>query len=76
MLPLDWSLPFELMCNANYHAIGVFLGQRKDKKPYILFTVGLTLDNAQMNYSMTKKELLAIVFPLGKFILYLVGSPI
>jgi hypothetical protein len=35
-----------------------------------------TLNNAQMNYSTTKKELLAVVFAMDKFWSYLVGSPI
>ena len=27
----DWELPFELMCNASDYAVGVVLGQRKNK---------------------------------------------
>ena len=31
MQPPDWTLPFELMCDASDYAIGAFLGQIKDK---------------------------------------------
>ncbi|XP_058185637.1 uncharacterized protein LOC131302862 [Rhododendron vialii] len=34
--PPDWSLPFELMCDANDYAVGAVLGQRKDKHPYVI----------------------------------------
>ena len=34
--PPDWSLPFELMCDASDYAIGTVLGQRKDKKPHVI----------------------------------------
>ena len=29
--PPDWSLPFEIMCDATDYVVGAFLGQRKDK---------------------------------------------
>ncbi|XP_052211219.1 uncharacterized protein LOC127814034, partial [Diospyros lotus] len=33
----DWSLPFELMCDASDYAVGAVLGQRKDKKPHVIY---------------------------------------
>ncbi|XP_073304112.1 uncharacterized protein [Primulina huaijiensis] len=35
--PPDWSLPFELMCDASDYAIGAVLGQRKEGKPYAIY---------------------------------------
>ena len=74
--PPDWSLPFEIMCDASDYVVGVVLGQRKDKKPYVIYYASKTLNSAQMNYTTTKKELLAIVFACEKFMSYLVGSPV
>ena len=39
MRPPNWSLPFELMCDANDYAVGVILGQREDGKPYGIMLV-------------------------------------
>ena len=64
----DWSLPFELMCDASDYAVEAVLGQRKDKKPGVIFYASRTLNDAQMNYTTTEKELFAIVFALDKFI--------
>ncbi|XP_052172242.1 uncharacterized protein LOC127788168 [Diospyros lotus] len=70
----DWSLPFELMCDASDYTIGAVLGQRKDKKPYVIYYASKTLNEAQKNYTTTEKELLAVVYALDKFRSYLVGS--
>ncbi|XP_058185805.1 uncharacterized protein LOC131303029 [Rhododendron vialii] len=72
----DWNLPFELMCDASDYAVGAILGRRKDKHPWVIYYASKTLNDAQMNYSTTEKELLAIVFALDKFRSYLVGTPI
>ena len=69
-----WSLPLELMCDASDFAVGAVLGQRRDGKPFVIYYASKTLDSAQMNYSTTEKELLAVVFALNKFRSYLLGS--
>ena len=76
MQPPDWSLPFELMCDASDYAIGTVLGQREDKKPHVIYYASWTLNDTQLNYSTTETELLAIVFALDTFRSYLVGSTI
>ena len=76
MQPPDWSQPFEIMCDASDYAVGTVLGQRKDKKLHAIYYASRTLDEAQINYATTEKELLAIVFAIDKFHSYLVGSKI
>src|SRR3954463_14350271 len=76
MQPPDWNEPFEIMCDASDYAVGAVLGQRKDKKLHVIYYASRTLDEAQMNYATTEKELLAVVFALDKFRSYLVGAKI
>ncbi|XP_062014166.1 uncharacterized protein LOC133730628 [Rosa rugosa] len=76
MLPPDWSLPFELMCDASDYAVGAVLGQRKATKPYAIYYASRTLNDAQLNYSTTEKELLAVVFALDKFRSYLLQTKV
>jgi len=72
--PPIWGDPFELMCDASNYAIGVVLGQRVDKKPHIIYFASHTLNDAQLNYAVTEKEFLAVIFVLEKFRAYLIGS--
>ncbi|CAN6687769.1 unnamed protein product [Malus baccata var. baccata] len=76
IVPPDWSLPFELMCDASDYALGAILGQRKDKRPHVIYYALRTLNDAQLNYSTTEKELLAVVFALDKFRSYLIGTKV
>ena len=70
----DWTVPFELMCDASNYALGAVLAQKVDKLPRVIYYASRTLDAAQANYTTTEKELLAIVFALDKFRSYLLGS--
>jgi hypothetical protein len=74
--PPKWGAPFEIMCDASDYAIGAILGQRIDKLPHVIYYTRKTLNDAQLNYSTTEKELLAIIFVLDKFRSYLLGSKV
>ena len=74
--PPDWTLPFELMCDASNFAVGAVLGQKDGKLSHVIYYASRTLDTAQANYTMTEKELLAVVFALDKFRSYILGSKV
>ncbi|XP_070050320.1 uncharacterized protein [Nicotiana tomentosiformis] len=69
----DWSLPFELMCDASDVAVGAFLGKRINKIFHPVYYASKTMNDAQVNYTVTEKELIAIVFAMEKLCPYLMG---
>ncbi|XP_070027759.1 uncharacterized protein [Nicotiana sylvestris] len=72
----DWKLPFELMCDASDIAIGAVLGQRKEKIFCSIHYASRTLNSSQMNYTVTEKELLSVVWAFDMFRSYLVGTKV
>ncbi|XP_070009015.1 uncharacterized protein [Nicotiana sylvestris] len=56
----NWEQPFELMCDASDYAVGAVLGQRKDKLMHQIYYASRTLSGAQLNYTMTEKEMYLI----------------
>jgi len=54
--PPDWTLPFELMCDASNFAIGVVLAQRDGKLPHLIYYASRTLDTSQANYTTIEKD--------------------
>ncbi|XP_070023366.1 uncharacterized protein [Nicotiana sylvestris] len=64
------------MCDANDYDIGAVLGQRKDKLMHLIYYASRTLSGAQLNYTVTEKEMLAVVFAFDKFRSYLIGSKV
>ncbi|GKB30632.1 reverse transcriptase domain-containing protein [Tanacetum coccineum] len=72
----NWSLPFELMYDASDFTVGAVLGQREEKHFRPIHFASKTLNSAQQNYTVTEKELLAVVFSFDKFRSYLVLSKI
>lgn len=63
----DWSLSFELMCDASDYAVRAVLGQRHGKILHPIYYASKTLNNAQINYTVTEMELLVVVFAFDKF---------
>ncbi|GJR38358.1 reverse transcriptase domain-containing protein [Tanacetum coccineum] len=70
----DWNLPFELMCDASDFPIGAVLGQRKTKHFQPIHYASKTMTEAQIHYTTTEKEMLAVVYAFEKFRPYLVLS--
>ena len=64
------------MCDALDYAVRAVLGQQIDKKPTAIWYASKTLAEAQINYTTTEKELLAVVYALEKFSPYILGSKI
>ena len=64
------------MCDTSDFIIGAILGQRINKEPHMIYYASKTLSDAQLNYTTTEKELLAVVFALDKLCSYLLGSKV
>jgi hypothetical protein len=64
------------MCDASDYAVGAVWGQRKDGRVHVVYYASKTLNEAQLNYATTEKELLAVVFAFEKFRSYIVNSKV
>ncbi|GJR74874.1 reverse transcriptase domain-containing protein [Tanacetum coccineum] len=74
LVVLDWNLPFELMCDASDFAIGAVIGQQRSKHFQPIHYASKMMTEAQIHYTTTKKEMLAVVYDFEKFRPYLVLS--
>ena len=74
IVALDWSKEFELMCDVSGYAVGAVLGLQQNKVFHAIYYASKVLNDAQLNYATTEKEMLTIVYALEKFKSYLVGS--
>jgi hypothetical protein len=64
------------MCDTSDYIVGAVLGQTKDKKHHAIAYASKTLKGPQLNYAITEKELITIVFAIDKFRSYLVGAKV
>ncbi|XP_027182102.1 uncharacterized protein LOC113780503 [Coffea eugenioides] len=72
----NWSLSFEIMCDASDYAVEAVLGQRIGRVAHAIYYASKVLNGTQLNYSTTKKELLTVIFVLEKFRPYLLGAKV
>ncbi|GKC05498.1 reverse transcriptase domain-containing protein [Tanacetum coccineum] len=62
------------MCDASDFAVGAVLGQKDGKNFHPIYFASKTLNPAQQKYTVTEKELMAVVFAFDKFRSYLILS--
>ncbi|GJU42715.1 reverse transcriptase domain-containing protein [Tanacetum coccineum] len=70
----NWNIPFELLCDASDFIVGAVLGQKDGKNFYPIYFASKTLNPAQQKYTVTEKELMAVVFAFEKFRSYMILS--
>nr|GEX75413.1 reverse transcriptase domain-containing protein [Tanacetum cinerariifolium] len=68
----DWDMPFKLMCDASDFAIGAVLRQHQEKHFRPIHYASKTMTEAESNYTITKKEMLAVVYAFKKLRSYLI----
>nr|GEY46840.1 reverse transcriptase domain-containing protein [Tanacetum cinerariifolium] len=68
----NWDQPFELMCDASDYAVGDVLGQRIEKHFRPIHYASKTMNQVEVNYTTTEKEMLAEVYAFEKFRSYLI----
>ena len=66
----NWTLPFHISSDASDTAIRAVLGQQDGQAPYAVYYITKNLAPAELNYIVTEKEFLAIVYSINKLTLY------
>ncbi len=69
----DFTLPFELYVDASLDGLGMTLGQIQSGKEVVIAYAGRSLNSAELSYSATEKEALAVIDGIKKFEPYLHG---
>jgi len=72
----NWDFPFQISSDASDIAIGAVLGHEEDKKPYAIYYINKNLSLAELNYTVTEKEFIAVIHAVNKFRHYITGYPV
>eukprot|EP00253_Pinus_taeda_P026620 PITA_26620 len=72
----NWDLPFQISSDVSDTTIGAILGQKEDRKPYAIYYISKNLSPAELNYTVTEKEFLAVIHAINKFRHYITGYPV
>ena len=69
------SVPFHISFDPLDIAIGVVLGQQEDSKPYAIYFISKNMSPSELNYTVTEKEFLVVIYAINKFWHYITGYP-
>ena len=72
----DWDISFQISSDASDAPIGAIIGQEEDKKHYVIYYISKNLILAELNYTVTEKEYLAVIYAINKFRHYITGYPV
>ena len=71
----DWSVPFHISSDASDIAIGAILAQQEDSKPYAIYFISKNMSPVELNYTVTEKEFLVVIYAINKFWHYITSYP-
>jgi hypothetical protein len=63
----NWSLLFHVSIDASDSAIGFLLVQKENLLTYVIYFIRKNLSPFELNYTVTEKEFLAMVYAINKF---------
>ena len=63
----NWTLPVHISTDASDLALGVVLGQKEEQLHYVIYFISKNLTPVELNYTVTEKEFLAVIFAINKF---------
>lgn len=69
----NWELPFHIHTDASNSSIGAVLGQKEDNLFYSIYYISKNFIGVEVNYTVTEKEFLAVVYAINKFCHYITG---
>lgn len=69
----DCKLPFHISIDAFDSAIGAVLGQKENLITHAIYFLSKNLTPAELNYTVTEKEFLTVIYAINKFRHYITG---
>ena len=69
----NWALPFHISSDASDTTIGAVMAQEENHLPYAIYFISKNMIPAELHYTATEKEFLAVIYAINKFRHYITG---
>ena len=67
----NWFIPFHISIDASHKDLGIVLGKKDNQIYCAIYFVSKNLTPTELNYTVTKKEFLAVVHAINEFSHYI-----